>query len=208
MPLYRVNGKLILFVHVPKAGGRSVERALKAVGTESFLRHRPFKQLPCSPQHFHAELLDYLFSKDFFDFTFAVVRHPLDRILSEYRMRTAVKAREGQAIPDVSRWIQSMLSRYSGNSYMLDNHLRPQIEFVKGCTKVYKLESDLPAMYGDLTAVTGAQITPPREIVGQSATVGSTLSITKQTLDLVCEFYRGDFEEFGYEPSDSKYWRP
>ena len=88
MPIYRINNRNVLFIHVPKTGGTSVERYLglyaqPALHNQGAKLLRPVKDATFTPalamQHFHAELLEAMFPPDFFDYAFMVVRHPAAR---------------------------------------------------------------------------------------------------------------------------------
>jgi hypothetical protein len=199
VPVYMINGKLIGFVHIPKAGGRSVEISLRKMGRESMLNPNKMTPLPCSPQHFHAELLDYLFPKGFFDFRFALVRHPMHRIVSEYKMRMGQRARQGLDIPDASDWIQYAIGRYREDRYAFDNHLRPQSEFTANCDSVYKLETDLDKMYTDISTIISVPVEASKSHVGKSMPAIKAGSITSRVSEAVFELYREDFDNFHYE---------
>jgi hypothetical protein len=84
MPLYRINGKIILFIHIPKTGGTSIERALQEEGPEALFNSNRIAGLQCPPQHFHGDILSNIIGDGFIDYAFCVVRNPIDRIVSEF----------------------------------------------------------------------------------------------------------------------------
>ena len=94
MPIFKTVNKVIFFAHVPKCGGSSVEAYLKTrFGSLAFI-DQDFYLLPSSrqwtrssAQHIAINKLDRLFPADFFDASFAVVRHPVDRLVSEYHFQ-------------------------------------------------------------------------------------------------------------------------
>ena len=80
----------VLFVHIPKCGGGSVEQFLRSYGFRQgmFSIDPAYNSvLKCSPQHMHAELLLGILRVDRFDCVFSIVRDPVERMLSEYRWR-------------------------------------------------------------------------------------------------------------------------
>ena len=97
MPAYRIRNKNVLFIHVPKTGGTTVESFLETHGKSS-LHNQGVKLLkPLSDsfltrslplQHFHADLLVAMFAPDFFDYTFMIVRDPLERLTGMSRCST------------------------------------------------------------------------------------------------------------------------
>ena len=87
MPFFKAAQKIVYFAHVPKCGGSAVEDYLLArFGAVSFLDKNFFAQpaslhwTRSSAQHISADALVRLFPADFFDASFAVVRHPVDRL--------------------------------------------------------------------------------------------------------------------------------
>jgi hypothetical protein len=199
LPLFRSEGRNILFVHIPKAGGTSVEEWLRQTFTVSFHNSRVGHGLPCVPQHFHAELLTYLFDPGFIDFSFAVVRNPYWRLLSEYNYRMSHRRRR-EAIfprPGFRRWVTSTLNRYARNPYVYSNHIRPQSQFVFTDTEVFRLEDGLEAMRRRLAEVLGSA--PSAEIPQRNRSTPLVDSIDPDTAAIIRDFYAEDFSRFGYD---------
>ncbi len=200
MPIFRISDKNILFMHVPKAGGTSVERWLGTHAPVGF--HFPLKKygLPCPPQHFHAEMIEALFGPGFFDYSFAVVRNPFWRLLSEYNYRMSHRRRRERIfpMPSFDRWVRGVLRRYQADPFIYSNHIRPQVEFLIEGTEVFRLESELPKLQHRLATLCSIKALPEIPVVNRSTARENAISeATAQTL---CEFYREDFERFGYSP--------
>ena len=87
MPLYRFHNRLVLFVHIPKTGGTSVEHYLRELGQSAFVHGRKIPGLSMTPQHFHARIYQRILPPSFYDYAFCIVRNPLDRLVSEFKMR-------------------------------------------------------------------------------------------------------------------------
>ena len=106
MPLVRCNAKLLYFAHIPKCGGSSVEDYLrdrfKAVGFYDPNMHQtpPARRWSrTSPQHVDWTSLQRLLPAELLDEVFAVVRHPVSRIVSGYHFQVEV---EKAVAPDTS----------------------------------------------------------------------------------------------------------
>ena len=90
MPIYSFpNGKTrinILSVHIPKTGGTSISQFFKGIGfSEHFgVEHQVIRpQMKCPPQHYDYDILNGLFDLQSFNYSFAIVRHPIKRMISD-----------------------------------------------------------------------------------------------------------------------------
>ncbi|WP_162183423.1 MULTISPECIES: sulfotransferase family 2 domain-containing protein [unclassified Leisingera] len=198
MPLYRNGDKVILFVHIPKTGGSTVEEVLKAAGAPQALKyHKRLGYSNATPQHMHWEVLKHWLPAGFYDYAFAVVRHPMARMVSEYRWRRVLtKTRE---LPDFDTWVRRQLKRYGEDSFILDNHIRPQGEFIGARVEVFRLEDGLESPVRAGLEHLGLD-TEALEIHHARKSERDTLSATEQTLQRIRKFYAADFERFGYDP--------
>src|SRR5690606_34944645 len=103
MPVFRIGDRLHYYAHVPKCGGSSVEAYLKArFGGLAFLNTR-FLDLPearrwtrSSPQHLPWDAFTRLVPADWIASSFAVVRHPVRRLVSAFQYQVEV---EGTVAP-------------------------------------------------------------------------------------------------------------
>ncbi|MEM7190692.1 MAG: sulfotransferase family 2 domain-containing protein [Pseudomonadota bacterium] len=209
MPLHRINGRVILFIHVPKAGGTSVEKALEQQGGVALydpgylFLNRPWSR--CSPQHMHLALLRRAIRPGFCDAEFAIVREPMERFLSEYRfrrfMRTLPKADKFNLDPgepaDLNPWAEWVLETYSQNPFILDNHIRPQSAFVGEGVKVFRLEDGLGRVFDWLSRTTGMMLTPSSTRYNETGK--RPLALDPGLRRKVLAFYAADYEAFGYE---------
>lgn len=196
------DSKNILFVHVPKCGGSSVERTFRLLGCKISFKHNPFytdKSLgfPCSPQHFHLDILDRLFARNFFDYKFAIVRDPLQRILSEYRMRMA--GRKPENVVEFGRWCLSAFRKFRENEYHLDNHIRPQCHFANESVDVFKLEEGIAPALATACERIGIEF-DPQHIVRTNVGRPIGACVEPEIAEVIFDFYREDYDRFGYEP--------
>lgn len=145
MPLYLKKGLQLLFIHIPKCGGTTVEVYLRDCGwREEYFIGNIYKSgltsIRVSPQHMHASILEDLFDEHNLDFSVALVRHPFDRIKSEYYWR--LKRAETYAAPE--DWIDEVFRECEKNPSCFDNHIRPQSDFLPKFDKlkIFKLEEN------------------------------------------------------------------
>lgn len=197
MPLYRNGRKLILFVHIPKTGGSTVEEVLKAGGALQALKyHKRLGYSNSTPQHMPWEVTRHWVPRDFYDFAFAMVRDPVARIVSEYHWRGKVSKAE---LPPFDDWINTQMTLWPDRPYMLDNHIRPQAQFVAPHVKIFRLEDGLerPVRAGlRRLGLGGAEV----EIHHARKSERKELMVTPTTLARIKTFYQSDYETFGYDP--------
>lgn len=128
MPIHR--GLNVVFVHIPKTGGSSVEAALRRFGplelTASPSMPGPiWEQVGHSPQHLTlAELqsLDLLPAENFT--CFAIVRHPVERVVSAYNYK-------GSAMP-FDKFLDAFLDRSNAATRRWDGHQLSNCDYLKG----------------------------------------------------------------------------
>jgi len=148
MPLFTKHGKTILFIHVPKTGGSSVTLFFQRNGFAiDWFRSAWFDAAnrESSPQHRHREEIVAGLRKDAVacEYSFAIVRDPLDRLLSEYfhqcRGEDELSRRltaEGFAV-----WVERVFEMNGDNPVLFDNHIRPQMDFLLDDTVIFRFEN-------------------------------------------------------------------
>ena len=206
MPVFIKDKRYVLFPHVPKTGGTSVERLFRRSGWDVHLRSGQVGAgtlhyvRRCSPQHLHGALLSELIDLRRVDLTFMVVRDPIARFRSEYAMRQKDPSRTDEA--SVDAWAARVLGRRSSNPYALDNHLRPQHEFLLPDTEVYRLEDGLQAMVDDLEKRFGLGLTAELDHRLKSSErhgiASRDVEISRALEKTLRELYAEDFRQFGF----------
>lgn len=212
MPLAVIQGAPVLFAHVPKCAGSAVEDYLERAFGPLALLDRDYTARPpearwtrTSPQHADAASLARLFPPRFLRASFAMVRHPVRRIVSVYYHQKYFEGR----IPwstTLEDWLASL--RTTGmDPAMYDNHTRPMVEMVPHDARVFRLEDGWPAVIDWLQALAGDSVTLPRTIPevnvlsARLASEGKAFSpaeITDAAIGAICSLYRDDFSRFGY----------
>ncbi len=162
MPLARINDKLVFFAHIPKTGGSSLENWLSKVGVLAFKHRKPIGAMRCTPQHMHAELFEPLIKGRFVDARFAVLRDPLERMISEYGYRCAQREANGKSAQSFETWARRAMRLARDDAYFLDNHIRPQAEFVSTGMTLFRYEEGLGKVTAWLETLCGVN-GPPLE---------------------------------------------
>lgn len=197
MPIVETKGQRVLFLHVPKTGGSSIEKHLESIGRVSMIggSHRS-QGLPCSPQHLHAEAIRQHFPALTIDWAFMVVRHPVERLISQYKYQTR-KAQWLRKSWSFSVWLRYVLARRKLNPYYRDNHFRPQVEFEGFAAEVFHLEYGLDRCIASVDNRLG--IASANELAWEKRSAGGSVAVPAADLDLIREVYRDDFERYGYK---------
>lgn len=133
-------------MHVPKTGGTSIEQALEHLGAVQAFKtprraggRRQDKLSRISFQHLHYALLDEVVPSNFYDYGFAVVRHPLHRLASSFRWNTRNRSNP----PSFDSWYLQRAWKHCRRTYYADNHMRPQSDFIGPGIEVFRFEDGL-----------------------------------------------------------------
>lgn len=212
MPLFRVNGQLHFFAHVPKCAGTSVEHYLRErFGGLAFYDNN-HTQTPAntrwsntSPQHIDTASFYKLIPENWIASSFAVVRHPVKRVISAYHFQSEV---EGKLSADhsIDDWLASWIATADTNGFLYDNHLRRQTELVPEDAQIFYLEHGLDGVVGYLDGLAG-NANGPRSILGDNVRKAGdkpALTLSDASLALIADYYATDFARFGYTLKNPK----
>lgn len=199
MPWAEINRQRVLFVHVPKTGGSSVERFLASHGT-LHLRGAKAPGMPCSPQHLHAEALAIHGPQEGLDWIFTIVRHPVARIISEYRYQMR-KPRGLHKRFGFSFWFRHAMARRSINPSYRDNHFRPQHEFLLPGVEIFRFEDGIDACLNRIAHRLG--VPPAHDRIHEKRSAPQPVTLTKADIARIASFHARDFEQFDY-PADAR----
>ncbi len=210
MPVFKIGGKLCYFAHIPKCGGSSVVAYLQErVGPVGFFAPLKWhdgaeRWSRTSPQHIDWASLQHLLPEAILDAVFVVVRHPVARIVSAYHFQVEVELTAPCTIT-FSNWLKQQLERSEADPFTVDNHVRPQIDFIPENCTVFHLEHGLDAIVPYLDGLAG-ESSGPRAIghFNKRTSKRRKGSAAEQTPDaadmaLIREFYARDFKRFGYD---------
>jgi len=195
MPLIKFGKRIALFIHIPKTGGSSIESSVRQMkGSVALLSSAPLGYAKCTPQHMHAELLERFIGTNFYDFSFAVVRHPITRIRSEFQMRCSGPNNQ----KDFEAWFNDTLDTYMKNPYVCDNHIRPQSDFLLPKTDVFHFEAGIKPVVDYMA--TRFDRKPPEFVPHKRKSHGQDkpLKMSNTTFERLTSFYQADFEKLGY----------
>ena len=210
MAIISHQGKFALFVHVPKAGGTSLEHLFVAryehVGlwnTDWQAKTSYLSSFANSPMHISAADLTDLYPQGSVDLVLAVVRNPLHRLLSSYRYHQNKGLKRQFAKVGFSNWLDVMLRATDGVRSFTDNHLRPQTEMVPAHAEIFKLEEGLQKPADRVAEVLGPGATDSA-LTHANKSRGQTAAeiLSRDDVDRITEFYAADYERFGYEKPD------
>jgi len=219
MPLFKADGKLIFYAHVPKCAGSSVQWYLhERFGDLAFSDSTHTAQPPArrwsrtSPQHIDRASLSRLFPDGFFDAMFTIVRHPVARLVSAYHFQRDVE-KLVPATLEFSDWLADVEERLIEDPFSFDNHVRPMTEMVPEGAEVFHVEHGLDCLVDWFDALTGRQAGPRAllRVNEQGAHGGGSMAKAEPSAtDLTCiaRVYAADFDRFGYVLQDKAPLRP
>jgi hypothetical protein len=199
MPLMTANGLSIFFAHVPKTGGSSIEDylihrfgplSIREQGSEKPARQRDMIQ---SASHLSAADLENLLPPDL-NHSFAVVRDPVDRLISEYRFQSDYSRTSKLSF---STWLRIMLNCARLDSRVYENHIRPQADLIPQGAEIFHFENGLGQIIPWLDGITKTKA-PDIEIAHLLKRARQPIAPSKQDIQLIQAFYAGDYARFAY----------
>jgi len=193
MPIFSINNKNVLFIHIPKTGGTSIENWLSNFSEMQFYQPAIPSFMKCTPQHLTIGNLKTLFGEHFYD----------EGLKSEFIYRTKLQKATYKTRPDFSDWIITNLKKAGGNKHYFDNHLRPQIDFIDETINTFKLENGLKNVTQFLSnkLKIKSDIRIPRL---NSQRNKKKLKFTNEALNMVNQFYKNDFKLLDYKMEELK----
>jgi len=212
MPLFRIGDKLHYFAHVPKCAGSSVEMYLMSrfgklafVDTRYLERAAPLRWSRSSPQHIALEDFQRLIPQEWIASSFAVVRHPLSRLVSAFRFQVEVE-RSIASNWTIDQWFDDWLEKSATDPFLFDGHLRPQADLIAKDTTIFHLENGLDAIVPHLDALAGSQDGPRTVAAHNIRKPAHSPGVLQDkpspnTLERIAAYYAEDYRRFGYDPN-------
>jgi hypothetical protein len=210
MPIFRITTDLHYFAHVPKCGGTSVETYLiERFGPLGFhdwaFLDQPENQRwsRTSPQHMPASVLQVMLPQSWIVSSFAVVRHPVTRLISAFLFARDVQKTIAPTLT-LDDWCLTDLPRIGEDPFRHDGHFMPQSDFVPEGAQIFRLEDGLDAVVAHLDSLAG-NTDGPRQLTAQNISAWrSTDTAHRPTpsdaaLARIVDAYARDFDRFGYD---------
>lgn len=126
MPI--IDEKKIIFLHVPKTGGSSIEKALGLHPSEV---SDTLKYLSGGKEQYQHLTLPEIFQIKGAECqgyeAFGIIRNPLSRMISEYKWRVSSNHPIAQDV-DLNDFVEKIYNKWS-NGEKLDSHFTPQTDF-------------------------------------------------------------------------------
>lgn len=209
MPFAKTRKGLLVFAHVPRCGGSSVENYLAGrFGKLAFLDRGHGSRDPAtvwnrtSPQHMDRDTLDRLLPPKLRFACFAVVRHPATRLQSVYLHNRDIT---GGIAPDVpfEDWLAGLAQAPAG---YLDHHARAMDDLVPADATVFKLENGMGAVETWLDSLMGSvakrhikHVHGRDQLHANRGRTAKPHAISAEALEMIENIFATDYERFEYE---------
>jgi len=197
MPLFSAKSDSILFYHIPKTGGTTIE-SVYALGDIPLFSKKGRDYFVISGQHLDVEQLSEFGLTNLASKSFCIVRDPLDRLISEYFHRTKEVKFFGRFVTfSTFVYLVDLLVKYLPRVW--DNHLLPQVRFIDSQTKVYKFEDGFQKICESIEVDFGLEKLSDLSIRNKGDR--KELNLTKDVVSRVYKIYSQDYQTFGYQES-------
>ncbi len=203
MPVLRE--KKIIFVHVPKTGGSSIEKVLGLhpndvkdcnyflSGTNYHLQHLTLQEIEKILIEDGEVISEYS--------VIGMVREPIDRMLSEFRWRKKINHKIVKDL-DVNEFIDSIYNRLSSGEY-IDSHFTEQSKYFELSQNSHFSSIDILKYEDgfDVVAELLKKVIPNREFTIPKVNHTNHIDINRahlsaQSIDKIMTLYKNDFEQF------------
>lgn len=211
MPIARINGKILHFVHIPKTGGSTITSYLRSIGQVALYSRERIDCLRSTPQHMDIRTSKTLLPQGFVDARFAILRNPVARMHSEFRYRYTRLARNGEGacrkdpngavqveldwgesfFGTFDEWVGLVIDKYNQEACACDNHIRPQSDFIDEDVRVFLFEDGLESVIDWINKFTETSTSP--FIPDTNASVEIPISMSSKTKRIIREFYADDY---------------
>ena len=158
-----------------------------------------------SPQHIDGESLKRIFPSNFFDYRFALARHPIKRLESAFIFNKYKLGRIDKRLC-FNEFITNYLAKITIALGSFDNHFLPQVKFLDPCSKYYifKLENNGIERAKAWVESTALQEQTNRKIDHLNKNYfgkPENTELNSASKKMVEEIYFEDFKQFHYKSS-------
>jgi len=182
-----------IFVHIPKTGGRSIEKALANYGIDDIVRRHGNGKL----KNPHFTINKYLDTYIDFDlksyFWFTTIRNPYERFVSEY----FYSKRQKKTVSSFKEWV--IFDEIEQTSYPL--HSASQLSFTSSERRQIDYTIRFENLQQDFNFVCDKIGIPRQQLPHENKTKHKhyTEYYDDETREIVAQKYAKDIEYFGYE---------
>ncbi|MGJ5621130.1 sulfotransferase family 2 domain-containing protein [Sulfitobacter sp. MF3-043] len=212
MPLARINNRLLNFVHIPKTGGSGITDYMRRKGKVALYSREELEWSHTTPQHMAFDVRNILLPDGFADASFAIIRNPLERLLSEYRYRATRYCGESNKIGKISQndkltveldwnkqfygtfgeWVNVVFEKCLADPYACDNHIRPQVDFVGSNLNIFLFERGLEKVLEWIDLITDTKRLSASLDRNESNKI--RIEVSDRDLERIREFYKCDYD--------------
>jgi len=201
------NPQPLEFVHIPKTGGSAIVTSAFLFGVKwGGSKMYPFRESPqvfhsrifaVEPNWFHDPEQSFPGSK-----TFAVVRNPLSRIVSEYNFIRHNPDCKNES-SELNKWVKTKLKLARLNYKLDDHHFAPQYMYIydkEGKRKVdYVLKyENLDSEFKQLMKEFGLKVKLTKTKINSKKCNMKVSDLDKVSIQMIKDFYKDDFALFDY----------
>ena len=213
----------IIFIHIPKCAGQSIENIfLRDLGLSWKERH-PLLLRPRRAKEKGPERLAHLYAEEYFKFgyipkekydeffKFSIIRNPVDRILSEINFQNIPKknSKNIYGIESVEEYISRVLKLDKFSD--LQRHISPQVKFLHD-SETNKLLVDKVIPFDELNNEVPKILQKKLKVFLAVPKINSSKNklwvkeeLTSRDLSFIHDFYESDFrwiQHYGFNPLD------
>lgn len=194
MPFFKKHNDIIYFAHIPKTGGTSVETFLQSCGYKMYFHGRVLSNKFSSKHHRTSDDKELKLLFEFLEprLSFTVMRHPIERIISEYKWcNTKLNVLTTAALRS---FIRTKIYQSKKKKHVNDNHIRPQTDFLIEGMLIYKF-NDWQTIIKDLMP-DGSSDPVVFPVTNKTIDKPGNMRITHEMKRFLKKYYKTDLQLF------------
>ena len=192
--------KELKFIHITKTAGTSIEIEGRKQNINWGLNHKEYG--------FHHEYFPRKSQslKEKYDW-FTVIRNPYERVISEYFwLMKAMGVKDKKTVEHFNAFIQKWINNIKQNKVnhpafgrLNGDHFSPQYLYIDDSVKIHILKfENIKQEFDALMKEYGLNIKLNTHFHVENNKIFTIKDFSRETLDLINDFYAKDFEIFGY----------